>query len=126
MSKNMNVDQIIKLIKNKLEIKVAFTENIMTKMQIEEDDNILSGKTTIKIKDNKPEVIVTIFVSKNILKKKNIKQGIRLVLIHEFCHLVDLENPDLVMKKYFPEEFKIWRKAQDIKALKCEVKYHAS
>ena len=115
------INRTVEWIKSQLEDEMAFPENIITGIQVEEKNNILSGKTTIRAKDNKPEITITIFVSNNVLKKKNIEQGIKLVLIHEFCHLVDLENPDQIMRENFPEEYAMWKKAQDAQALECGV-----
>ena len=92
-------------------------------ISILEEDNILSGKTTIRKESGEVKAIITISISNNVMQKPNIEQGIKLVLIHEICHLVNLKDPDQAMKEYFPKEFNIWNKAQDAQALKCGVEF---
>ena len=90
-------------------------------MRILNEDNILSGRTRIENKRD-VKVKITIFVSKNVLKRKNIQQAIKAVLIHEFCHVVSPLDPDKVMETYFPRVWEAWRKAQDSKALNCDIR----
>ena len=95
--------------------------NSEIEIRILDEDNILSGKTRIEKKQDL-KVKITIFVSKNVLKRKNIKQGIKAVLIHEFCHIVSPLDPDKVMEIYFPQVWEAWRRAQESEALNCDVR----
>ena len=70
-------------IKGKLPV-IPSTE---VEMKILDEENTLSGRTRIEKKKD-VRVKITIFVSKNVLTRKNIQQAIKAVLIHEFCHVV--------------------------------------
>lgn len=90
-------------------------------MTILDEDNILSGKTRIE-KKHDIKVKITIFISKNVLRRKNIQQAIKAVLIHEFCHVVSPLYPDKAMERYFPQIWEVWKKAQESEALNCDVR----
>jgi len=92
---------------------------------IEDKPNVLEGKTTIQKHkgDITARATITIFLSRNLVRRKNIRQAIKLVLIHEYCHVVNPINPDFVMQMYFPKEYKIWKKAQDARSLDCSVEF---
>jgi len=89
--------------------------------KILDEDNILSGRTRIEKKQD-VKVKITIFVSKNVLARKNIQQAIKAVLIHEFCHVVYPPHPDKAMERYFPQVWKVWSKAQKSEALNCDIR----
>lgn len=105
-------------IKSKIPFK--FPE-VKVKMEFENKPNILSGKTRIEKRRNKVKVIVTIYISKNLLGKKNIQFAIKSIMVHEFCHIVNPKNPDSVMQKCFPIIFRVWDKTQKAKALECSM-----
>lgn len=108
----------LKKTENWIKNKFAFSlpETIVS-MEIIKRGVILDGHTTITKEDNIIKAIITIHVSESVLGKKNIQQGIKLVLIHEFCHIISPFEPDSIMKKFFPIEFEIWSKARE--ALEC-------
>jgi len=82
-------------------------------------DNILEGQTRIEKRHEKLTITITIYVSYNLFARKNIYQAIRMVLIHEFSHVISPFHPDEVMKAYFPEVFKVWKKVEELEGLKC-------
>ena len=96
--------------------------DVKVRMEIVEEPNmLLDGRTRIKKKMNVStyDIDVRIRVSKNLLRKKNISSAIKMIIVHELCHVVSPKNPDLVMKRYFPLIWSVWSKAQNEKALEC-------
>lgn len=110
------MEKLITWIKDKIPFELPHIE---TEIVVEKKNNILSGRTRFSV----GKITITLFISKNILAKRNIAQGIKCVIVHEFCHVVNLHNPDLVMQTYFPEILVIWDKAQKIKAIECSTNY---
>jgi len=89
-------------------------------MKIIDEDNVISGRTRIEKKQD-VKVKITIFISKNVLTRKNIQQAIKAVLIHEFCHIVSPLYPDKAMEIHFPEIWEVWGKAQKSEELNCNI-----
>lgn len=90
-------------------------------MKILDEDSVLSGRTRIE-KRQDVKVKITIFVSKNVLTRKNIQPAIKAVLIHEFCHVVSPLYPDKAMEIHFPQVWRVWKKAQESESLACDVR----
>ena len=88
-------------------------------VQIEEEEGVLSGRTRLE-KKKEVNVIITVFMSRNLLERPNLEPATKLILIHELCHVVSPFNPDAVMKKYFPKEFGTWLKLENLKAIQCQ------
>lgn len=115
-------DVWLKRTADEIKKKIPFNfPEVEIKIGEKEEDNILSGKTRIEKRHGKLTVTVTIYISQNLFARKNIRQAVKMVLIHELCHVVNPFHPDEVMKAYFPEVFKVWKKVEGIKALECSV-----
>lgn len=116
MTTPKDLERLVLWMRGKVPFEVM---SIETRMKVEEQDNILSGKTRIEKKSDKLHATITLFISKNLFKRKNIQQGIKCIMVHEFCHTINLKNPNSVMQKYFPTVWIIWDKAQRERALEC-------
>ena len=99
--------QTEKWIRNKIPFQLP---DAKVELEIVSDDNVLDGRTRIEKQTNLLAITIRIRISKNLLKNPNIYQAVKMILIHEFSHVVSPSNPDLIMKRYFPKEFEVWEK----------------
>lgn len=116
----MEIPQVVEWIKTRISLDFPETR---IKLEVEKEDNRLSGHTIIKKVKDEIVVLITLHVSENLFERKGIKQATKLILIHEFCHVVSPANPDSIMEKYFPKEFEIWQMAKEQNGLKCSHEY---
>jgi hypothetical protein len=96
--------QISREIKEKLPLK----DNPPLFLHITEQKDVLSGRTLKR----GGSTLIFIILSREALGRKALLQAIKLVLIHEYCHVINTFHPDKVMAKYFPEEYKTWKKIE--------------
>ena len=74
-----------------------------------EERGVLQGRTRF---EGFYKPAITIIVSRELLRRPNIVQGVKLVLAHELAHIVSLEDPEGVMRKRIPNYYAVWQKVK--------------
>ena len=120
MKKDESLEKIAEWIKSQIPLKLP--ENIKLRRELHKEDNVLFGHTKLSKLQNQIKVIITLHISNNLLERKGIREGIKIILVHEFCHVVNPFHPDEVMKIYFPQIWIVWQKCKEKKGLECDAK----
>ena len=120
MKKDESLEKIAEWIKNQIPLKLP--ENIELRKELHKEDDVLFGHTKLQKIKNEVKVTVTLHISNNLLERKGIQEGMKIVLVHEFCHIINPFHPDEVMKIYFPQIWTIWQKCKEKKAIECDAK----
>lgn len=87
---------------------------IETKVEIKGGIKILEGNVKQIVGQNP---VITIFVSNDVWYSEKYKVLVRMVLIHELCHLINKHKPDKVMEEKFPKMYKVWKMTEKAGAL---------
>lgn len=115
-----SLEKIAEWIRRQIPLKLP--ENIELRKELHKEDNVLFGHTKIQKVENQIKITITLHISNSLLERKGIQEGIKIILVHEFCHVVNPFHPDKIMKLYFPKIWLVWSKVQKAKALECDVK----